>query len=61
MACLFISHVSFTEDGQMKYWEPLKTKSDEKNPWSKDTKPIGIEATAYALLTYTLRSYVGKQ
>jgi len=50
----------FPDDGQMKYWEPIKTATDEQNPWAKNTRPIGVEATAYALLTYTQRNYVGK-
>lgn len=50
----------FTDDGQFKHWETIKSAEEEKNPWSKNPRPIGIEASSYALLTYSQRNYVGK-
>ena len=52
---------SFTiADGQQKYWERPLNSFDEKNPWTSNTRPISVETTAYALLTYMQRNLVGK-
>ncbi|XP_021955890.1 CD109 antigen isoform X1 [Folsomia candida] len=48
-----------SDDGQFKHWETIKSAEEEKNPWSKNPRPIGIEASSYALLTYSQRNYVG--
>jgi len=44
----------------MKHWEPRKTKIDERNPWTKNPKPMAVETTAYALLTYSRKNLVSE-
>ncbi|ODM93569.1 hypothetical protein Ocin01_13117 [Orchesella cincta] len=48
-----------SNDTEKKYWEPKKSGMDDRNPWTENPRPIGIEATAYALLTYTKRNLIG--
>jgi len=62
MGCLFYCDCLciIAADGQMKHWEPRKTKIDERNPWTKNPKPMAVETTAYALLTYSRKNLVSE-
>lgn len=57
---LLESLAKISNDTEKKYWEPKKSALDEKNPWTENPRPIGVEATAYALLTYTRKNLIGR-
>lgn len=43
-------------NAEMRWWEKVAEKGDEKNPWSKTiTNGVNVEMSAYALMTYLER------
>lgn len=58
---LLESIAKISNDTEKKYWEPKKSALDERNPWTDNPRPIGVEATSYALMTYTRKNLIGKQ